>query len=88
MRLKFPGPPVSVQDEWSSEKTDGAINCEQSFAAILVCGGQVPFMREDSAAALDTGAAANLAADLAAANRDLVMERRKLPRISTRMCTF
>ena len=69
MRLKFPGPPVSLQDEWSSEKTDKAINCEHSFAASLVCGGQIPCMREDSAAALDTGAAANLAAKLAAANR-------------------
>ena len=38
-------------------------------------------MREGSAAALDTGAAA----DLAAANRDLVIERRKLPRVSTWM---
>ena len=74
-----------MQDKWSSAKTDRAVNCEQSFAASSDYGGQIPCMREDGAAALDTGAAGNLAANLAAANRDLVMETRKLPRVSTWM---
>ena len=77
------GSPVGAQDDRSSVRPDAQGRCAQSIATARNLGNRLLHMGEDSVVVSDIRAAANLERFRGLVNRNLLVEGRGSPRVST-----